>query len=384
MNRNQILSLLSLLVAQGIFAQEIAVEALDNNRFRLSFSSDSVTGVDFAQAHLLPTASRLCSGVAPVFGRYSFSQSELLGHDGVVGGESFTFEQEISCTAATVQGSTDFPQTLSRQEALEAESLIRALSTEYLENIGNERYEEAYAVIAESLREFSTAESWKDDKQSFRAEVGAPVSIAIVLLTVYVNPPNAPRLGIYIAADFNNQYEFAPVHCGHLMWFRGEDGQFRIVAEVTGHVTAETLATIPSEQMPIIRQRLRCIAPPSVGTGADGVASQGPPFDPFPEARVTLDQWTSYHSEVRAAFGESAQELVTEQMTTYFDEANFTQYVFTLPGNPAHPAWIARRVVTRGQETSIGLVGYFAGSEQSFAEWFSAFQRQNEQMTPLR
>jgi len=110
------------------------------------------------------------------------------------------------------------------------------------------------------LRVFSTAESWKVDKQSFRSEVGARVSITIARLTVYENPPNAPGPGIYIAADFNNQYELAPIHCGYLMWFRGEDGEFRIVREETGHVTAESLAMIPSDQIPFIRQRLRCIA----------------------------------------------------------------------------------------------------------------------------
>jgi hypothetical protein len=41
----------------------------------------------------------------------------------------------------------------------------------------------------------------------------------------------------------------APIHCGYLTWFRGENGEYRIVREETGHVTTESLARIPSEQI---------------------------------------------------------------------------------------------------------------------------------------
>jgi hypothetical protein len=262
MKLNLALSLLAFLVAENVLAQEITVEALDSDQFRLSFSSASVIGVDAAQVLVLPTAVDLCNDAIPVFGRYRFSSSERIVDAGAVQRQSFTFEQDISCSSeiSSADRGTDNSETLSSPQSVEAENLVRAKSIEYFEDIGNERYEEAYAVVSESHRSYSTPESWKIDKQSFRAEVGAPVSIRIARLTVYQNPPNAPEPGIYVAADFNNEHELAPIHCGYLMWYRGEDGEYRIVREETGHVTAESLTRIPSEQIPVIRERLRCVA----------------------------------------------------------------------------------------------------------------------------
>jgi hypothetical protein len=114
------------------------------------------------------------------------------------------------------------------------------------------------------------------------------------------------------------------------------------------------------------------------------VARAEVPFQPFPEPQVTLEQWTSYHSEVKAAFGESAQERPADRAVMYFDEATLTQYIFTMSSNPAHPGWIARRIVTQGQATFVNQVGYFAGSQELFALWFASYQRENEQLRPSR
>jgi hypothetical protein len=267
------LLLLLLLVVEGILAQEVTVEELDNNSFRLSFSSTSTLAVEAAQVRLLPTALELCGDILPSFGRYSSSRSEPIVGDRADAGESFAFEQEITCTSAVVvaEERADLPQALSSDEVLDAQRLIRRMSTEYFENIANERYEEAYSVVAESLREYSTAESWTLRKQAFRAEVGAAVAIVVARITVYQNPQNAPGPGIYIAADFNNEFERAPIHCGYLMWFLDADGEYRITREETGHVTTEILATIPSEQIPIIRERMLCISPPEAELEAAGL-----------------------------------------------------------------------------------------------------------------
>jgi hypothetical protein len=108
------------------------------------------------------------------------------------------------------------------------------------------------------------------------------------------------------------------------------------------------------------------------------------PFKPFADAPITLEQWTTYHAQVRDALRSSVQERAAEMSVMYFDESTRTQYIFTLPNHPAHPAWIARRLVTRSGATTIEQVGYFAGSQEQFAAWFEAYQRSNEQMKQQR
>jgi hypothetical protein len=61
-----------------------------------------------------------------------------------------------------------------------------------------------------------------------------------------------------VAADFSNAYRNVPIHCGYLMWFRPIDGEFRIIREESGHITAEQLSRIPASQLPEIKQRFRC------------------------------------------------------------------------------------------------------------------------------
>jgi hypothetical protein len=102
-------------------------------------------------------------------------------------------------------------------------------------------------------------------------------------------------------------------------------------------------------------------------------------FQPFESPKVTLDQWTAYHDEVKAAFGATAQERPAEHALMYFDDSTRTQYIFTTPSNPAHPGWISRRIVTRSGMSSIEQVGYFGGSLEAFTAWFSSYQRQNQQ-----
>jgi hypothetical protein len=104
-------------------------------------------------------------------------------------------------------------------------------------------------------------ESWKIGKRSFQQLAGDPVEIKITKVTVYDNPATAPEPGLYVAADYSNVYRNAPIHCGYLMWFRSIGGEFRITREETGHVTAEQLKTIPSSQIPEIKQKLRCVSP---------------------------------------------------------------------------------------------------------------------------
>jgi hypothetical protein len=103
------------------------------------------------------------------------------------------------------------------------------------------------------------------------------------------------------------------------------------------------------------------------------------PFQPFGSPQITPDQWTTYHAQVKAALGATAQERPAEHALMYFDESTRTQYIFTTPSNPAHPAWIGRRIVTHSGMSYIEQVGFFAGSLEAFTSWFASYQRENEQ-----
>ena len=241
---------------------EIDIETLGENRFELTLTSEAALEIDAALTLLLPTAQELCKDLNPNFGRYRFTGTEPLAGENAAE-SSFVFIQELECSTAgrSAEQRTLSPTIDSEAEAEEVTNRVRTMSIEYLTDVANERYEKAYAAIDGRLRAFSTAESWEAEKRSFRAAVGALIEIRISRITIYDNPQDAPEPGLYVAADFDNEYENAPIHCGYLMWFLRDGREFRISREESGHVTAQQLSTIPIEQVPALRQSMRCVAP---------------------------------------------------------------------------------------------------------------------------
>jgi hypothetical protein len=103
-------------------------------------------------------------------------------------------------------------------------------------------------------------------------------------------------------------------------------------------------------------------------------------FKPYPTAKITESQWKGYFDEVRAAHGASVQEFREQRLVVFHDNTAVASYAFTLPGHPAHPAWVARRVTGFGAEPKLDTIGYFAGEEAPFAELFRQYQVLNQKM----
>lgn len=252
---------LALTGAFVVHAQEVAVRALGEDRYELTFSSSTILDVEAAQLWLLPRASQVCAGLRPSLGRYRFSKSEpLVGANGEPTSSSLVLVQEVQCSSSVAVAATaGSPSLASEAEAEAVRKEVLAMSLEYFEDISNERYDAAYAVIDEALLSYSTPEAWAERVKSFRSRVGPAVSLKIQRLTIYDNPQGAPEPGLYVAADYVNEWQDAPIHCGYLMWFL-RAGAFRITREETGHATAEELSRMPSSEIPALRRQFRCVS----------------------------------------------------------------------------------------------------------------------------
>jgi len=96
-------------------------------------------------------------------------------------------------------------------------------------------------------------------------------------------------------------------------------------------------------------------------------------YNPYEDSKVTLEQWQAYYDLVQYEFGETRQELSRALLVLFEDTASSTYYAFTLPGHPAHPAWITRQLVDEEGEVSMQQIGYFAGEEEPFSELFQDY-----------
>ncbi|MDA0705775.1 MAG: hypothetical protein O2907_05375 [Proteobacteria bacterium] len=103
-------------------------------------------------------------------------------------------------------------------------------------------------------------------------------------------------------------------------------------------------------------------------------------FRPYPEAAISIEQWQTYFDAVRLEFGETMQEEPEVNLVLFHDESTATYYAFTIPANPAHPAWVTRRVVEQDGEVAVEQTGYFAGDEAPFADLFDAFSDLSDEL----
>jgi voltage-gated potassium channel Kch len=103
-------------------------------------------------------------------------------------------------------------------------------------------------------------------------------------------------------------------------------------------------------------------------------------FQPYPEPKITAEQFARYADEVRQAFLATAEIDRVENVVVFSDTRTRTFWIFTTKDNPAHPAWITRQMVEDGGQVKVRQIGYFAGSEPEFAKLFRYYQDRNAQL----
>lgn len=123
--------------------------------------------------------------------------------------------------------------------------------------------------------------------------------------------------------------------------------------------------------------RLALCAAFACGTAAPAAAQE---FQPYPEPRITPEQYARYAEQVREAWESTADIVKQEHVIVFSDPDSRTFWIFTTRDHPAHPAWVTRQLVEEGGQVHVRQVGYFAGNEEAFAKLFREYQDRNEQL----
>lgn len=101
-------------------------------------------------------------------------------------------------------------------------------------------------------------------------------------------------------------------------------------------------------------------------------------YQPYPNPRITPEQWAKYGEQVRQNHEASAEIFKDKKLIAFSDPSTRTFWIFTLKDHPAHPAWITRQLYEEGGQVRVRQIGYFAGSEEEFAKLFLEYQQRNE------
>jgi hypothetical protein len=243
-------------------AANVSVHQVDQNNYEFLVTNSSPLSETEAHALIATTAVAICKNLTPVPGKWRFESKEKIGGGAISSDDdTYRFIQEVSCIAGAVAMEGERHPTLhAAGESLQIQEEVKRKSEEYFRLIVAGELDAAYAQVSASRLGTDEA-AWKHDKKSFLEVAGNPLRISIVKITVYDNPAEAPEPGLYVAADFGNEFKNVPIQCGYLMWFRPAGGNFLITREEAGYVTSQQLKSIPSIQLPEIKRRLRCVAP---------------------------------------------------------------------------------------------------------------------------
>src|SRR3546814_14048644 len=86
-------------------------------------------------------------------------------------------------------------------------------------------------MLSSELASYASPAAWKETRSALNARLGAGAEAAVVRLTWYDDPQNAPTHGRYAAADYRVDYPNEAFACGYVVWLRQSDGGYLVVRD---------------------------------------------------------------------------------------------------------------------------------------------------------
>ena len=203
-------------------------------------------------------ALQVCRRRYRQLGRYRFTGAERIVRDGKRSAE-FVVAQELACLDAPPPppAPAQEPAPADWQPTAEDERQVQELTRRYFALLDAGDAKQAHSLWSPENRAEMPLDARAAQINGFRDQAGKPGEHRIAALTWYVNPPDAPAPGIYVAADYERSYEKLALNCGYLMWYRGADGSYVLVREENNMMARQ--ATEPSLQsLSEARALMRC------------------------------------------------------------------------------------------------------------------------------
>lgn len=263
-----VLILAAAIVPHAVFAQvggnpatrpsEIDVQRNGDNGYQVILRSYLSRTVPDGQAELMPKVTELCAPRSVSFGRYSFEMTEP-----VAGRKDkptvLVLRQDIECSVATsVEPSPGAKiRAAPRMATPEQVRQVEQQTLLYFEAKDQGRYNRAYDLMAASLKQGISFETWKGKTEAFNAKAGAVEQRTISKITWYHNPPQVEP-GLYAAVDFTSKFADVDLHCGFLAWRELPDGKFVLVREEENYLDKQTQQKLKPVDIEKVRQQFKC------------------------------------------------------------------------------------------------------------------------------
>ncbi len=103
-------------------------------------------------------------------------------------------------------------------------------------------------------------------------------------------------------------------------------------------------------------------------------------WQPYPQPKITVEQWKAYLATVREYLEASAEIYKDKGIVVFSNPDTRTFYIFTTRDHPAHPAWISRQLVEEKGQVNVRQIGFYAGNAEAFDKMFREYLQRNEEL----
>jgi hypothetical protein len=236
--------------------EAIHVEKEGENQFYITLKAYSVLSVEDAQKSIYPSAVKACSPLFPNFEKYTFNATEPVASKNILLRKDFEFSQHIYCGDKKKNDKESGSFEITESEKKIIENNVEKKTNEYFSAINSGNFKNAYSMLSEELKSRSYS-VWSAEKNEFSKSSGPKKGGDLWKFTTYVNPPNAPVAGIYVAVDYEFNYEHAPFHCGYVVWLK-QNENYVLVREESGVIDEKTIKSMNNEQLEEVKRKFRC------------------------------------------------------------------------------------------------------------------------------
>lgn len=243
-------------------AATLSYKELSADTFQLTLHNDVSLEIGQAQSALYPTAAQVCGDRSPSLGKYSFESAAPVSESAEA--SSFTFVQEVRCTNEVAVSAPPNKQSLTGLQEEAIKSAARKLTETFLSAKESGDYKKAYEMLGSEMKSTTKYSNWNSrDAGNYGDNTGELGNRDIWRMTLYNNPPNSPKPGLYIAADYENTYKNSSIHCGYVMWYlpTADSSELSVMREEYGVIGADVLKAIDKEDLQAVRKKFRCNAP---------------------------------------------------------------------------------------------------------------------------
>lgn len=217
-------------------------------------SDDSNLNAQSGLELIAQESAKKCGNKPSQLGKYKFKKN---GPIDTSGQSSFRMVQQLFCGDIPTSGiNQQATQDISpaKKETLKNEAI--KVTNVYLDALAIGNYKKAYSFFTDNQKQNQPFEAFTA-RQSHLPSQGNKINETVWNTTVYIDPPNSPQKGIFIATDFERNYENIPIYCGYLVWYV-QDNSLKLLREEINVIDKKLFVSMKSDEINKIKQSFRC------------------------------------------------------------------------------------------------------------------------------